>query len=136
MCGRMVLPQHTLTHAHTLARSTTWWCSRRVIGHGWCRYHLWILLSGVNFPDVMTPFYQREPLAAIYFLAFLLVGYFFLARLVLAIAFNSYKQVRRCGWVAQRPRQLSRRLHRSHRLLHSLTRFLPHPSPPRTATPD
>ena len=56
------------------------------------RYQLWILLSGINFPDLLTPYYERRPVSAFFFVVYLLLGYFFLARLVLAIAFKSYKQ--------------------------------------------
>ena len=56
------------------------------------RYQLWILLSGINFPDLLTPYYERRPVSAFFFVIYLLLGYFFLARLVLAIAFKSYKQ--------------------------------------------
>jgi hypothetical protein len=54
---------------------------------GW---NLLVLLTTANFPDVMIPVYKEHRVYCLFFIAFLVVGLFFLMNLLLAVAYNSY----------------------------------------------
>ena len=53
--------------------------------------NLLVLLTAANFPDVMLPAYQENRLAALFFVAFLILGLFLLTNLILAAVFRKYK---------------------------------------------
>lgn len=53
---------------------------------------LFILLTSANFPDVMMPIYQTNRLAALFFIAFVLVGVYFFMNLVLATIYHNYRK--------------------------------------------
>ena len=53
--------------------------------------NLFVLLTAANFPDVMLPAYQENRLAALFFVAFLILGLFLLTNLILAAVFRKYK---------------------------------------------
>jgi two pore calcium channel protein 1 len=55
-------------------------------------YSLFILLTTTNFPDVMIPSYNAQNWTALFFVAYLVFGLFFLMNLVLAVVVSSFKR--------------------------------------------
>ena len=53
-------------------------------------WQLFILLTTANFPDVMMPAYAAHRAAAIFFLAFVSLGVFFLMNFLLAVIYDAY----------------------------------------------
>ncbi len=53
---------------------------------------LHVALTTANFPDIMAPAYGQSSLAILFYLAFYVVGLFFLLPLMLASIFSTYKQ--------------------------------------------
>lgn len=51
---------------------------------------LWIMVTTANYPDVMMPAYNQNRLAAIYFVAFMIITFFFLMNVILASVVNAY----------------------------------------------
>eukprot|EP01091_Cochliopodium_minus_P000666 TRINITY_DN10581_c0_g1_i1.p1 TRINITY_DN10581_c0_g1~~TRINITY_DN10581_c0_g1_i1.p1 ORF type:complete len:712 (-),score=134.23 TRINITY_DN10581_c0_g1_i1:49-2184(-) len=49
------------------------------------------LLTTVNFPDVMIPFYNESWWSVVFFFTFMLIGFYFMLPLILAITYNNYK---------------------------------------------
>ena len=54
-------------------------------------YQLVILLTTANFPDVMLPAYEKHYLYSIFFVAYLVLGLYFLLNILLANVFSMYK---------------------------------------------
>ena len=52
---------------------------------------LWIMVTTANYPDVMMPAYNANPLAALYFVSFMVISFFFIMGVVLASVVNSYQ---------------------------------------------
>ena len=52
---------------------------------------LWIMVTTANYPDVMMPAYNVNPLAALYFVSFMMISFFFIMGVVLASVVNSYQ---------------------------------------------
>ena len=50
------------------------------------------LISTVNFPDVMIPFYQNSWWSCIFFFLYMVIGFYFLLPLILALTYNEYKK--------------------------------------------
>ena len=59
------------------------------LGEGY--YNMLILLTTANFPDVMLPNYQSNPLSCLFFIGFLVLGLYFLLNVMLAVVFENYK---------------------------------------------
>ena len=55
-------------------------------------YQSVVLLTGVNFPDVMVPYYDVAPWSAYFFLAHIVFGFYFLNRLLVAASFDQYQR--------------------------------------------
>lgn len=51
---------------------------------------LWIAVTTANYPDVMMPAYNENRLAAIYFVVFMIITFFFLMNVILASVVNAY----------------------------------------------
>jgi two pore calcium channel protein len=54
---------------------------------------LWICVTTANYPDVMMPAYNKCRLTGIYFVAFMVMSFFFLMNLILASVVNTYDDV-------------------------------------------
>lgn len=54
-------------------------------------WNMFLLLTSVNFPDIMMPGYKESRLYFIFFFIYLVIGYFFLLELVLAAIYNAYR---------------------------------------------
>ena len=55
-----------------------------------CYYRtLWICVTTANYPDVMMPSYNENRLMALYFISFMVISFFYLINLVLAVTVNS-----------------------------------------------
>ena len=52
---------------------------------------LWIMVTTANYPDVMMPAYNDNPLAVLYFVSFMVISFFFIMGVVLASVVNSYQ---------------------------------------------
>ena len=55
-------------------------------------YQSAILLTGVNFPDIMLPYFKVGAWSAWFFTCHILFGFYFLNRLLVAAAFDRYKR--------------------------------------------
>ncbi|RLO07596.1 hypothetical protein DYB28_000406 [Aphanomyces astaci] len=55
-------------------------------------WHMLILLTAANFPDVMMPAYDKNRLSVLFFGFFLCFGVFFLLNVVLAVIFNNFSR--------------------------------------------
>lgn len=62
------------------------------ISPGESLYSMMILLTTANFPDVMLPAYNADRINVLFFLAYLIVGLYFLQNILLAIIFDNYKK--------------------------------------------
>lgn len=51
---------------------------------------LWICVTTANYPDVMMPAYNNSRAAAIYFVLFMVITFFFLMNVILASVVNAY----------------------------------------------
>ncbi|VEU38175.1 unnamed protein product [Pseudo-nitzschia multistriata] len=51
---------------------------------------LWICITTANYPDVMMPSYNENRVAALYFVSFMTISFFYLMNLVLAVTVNLY----------------------------------------------
>ena len=79
-------------------------------------YNLLILLTTSNYPDVMMPAYNGDRITFLFFLAFLLIGFFFLMNLFLAVVCKGHSEQREAeaappGY-ARWPRRVAVPLHR------------------------
>jgi hypothetical protein len=50
------------------------------------------MVTTANYPDVMMPSYNQHRSVAMYFVSYMLVSFFYLMNLVLAVACNSYDE--------------------------------------------
>jgi hypothetical protein len=48
------------------------------------------MVTTANYPDVMMPSYNQHRFIALYFVSYMLVSFFYLMNLLLAVACNSY----------------------------------------------
>jgi two pore calcium channel protein 1 len=55
-------------------------------------YQLTILLTTTNFPDVMLPAYHASTFYVFFFIAYLILGLYFLLNTLLATIFSGYKR--------------------------------------------
>ena len=53
-------------------------------------WSLWIMVTTANYPDVMMPSYNEHRFVAVYFISYMLISFFYLMNLVLAVACESY----------------------------------------------
>ena len=53
------------------------------------RRTLWICVTTANYPDVMMPSYNESRLTALYFISFMVISFFYLMNLILAVTVNS-----------------------------------------------
>ena len=53
-------------------------------------FHLLVLLTTANYPDVMMPAYKVNRLYVLFFIAYLVIGLFFLLNMLLAVFYNNY----------------------------------------------
>jgi Ion transport protein len=53
-------------------------------------FTLWIATTTANYPDVMMPAYNQNRMAAIYFIVYMVVTFFFLMNIILASVVNAY----------------------------------------------
>ena len=51
---------------------------------------LWTSVTTVNYPDVMMPAYNKNRLATLYFVFFMVITFFFMMNVVLASVVNAY----------------------------------------------
>lgn len=51
---------------------------------------LWICITTANYPDVMMPAYNKNRLATLYFIFFMVINFFFMMNVVLASVVNAY----------------------------------------------
>lgn len=54
-------------------------------------FNMLVLMTTSNFPDIMLPAYQRDRVACLYFIIYLLVGLFLMMNLLLAIFYSNFK---------------------------------------------
>ena len=54
-------------------------------------WNLFLLLSTANFPDVMMPAYEMSTFYTLYFIAYVLIGVYFLLNLLLAVFYSNYQ---------------------------------------------
>lgn len=59
-------------------------------GIGSCSWHLLVLMTTANFPDVMLPAYGLNQGYVLFFFIYMIFGLFFLMNLVLAIFYTNY----------------------------------------------
>ena len=52
---------------------------------------LWIMVTTANYPDVMMPAYNQNPIMCIYFVSFMMISFFFIMNVVLASVVNTYQ---------------------------------------------
>ncbi|XP_071479888.1 two pore calcium channel protein 1-like, partial [Diadema antillarum] len=52
--------------------------------------NLFVLMTTANFPDVMMPAYNHNPLSAIFFIVFLVLELYFLINLLLAVVYDTF----------------------------------------------
>jgi hypothetical protein len=55
-------------------------------------YQMWILLAGVNYPNVMLPYYALSRWAALFFMVYLTLGRIFMMRLLITAAYGAYQE--------------------------------------------
>lgn len=55
-------------------------------------YHMFILLTTANFPDVMLPSYNENRFYCAFFIGYLIIGLYFLQNLLLAMIFDNYRK--------------------------------------------
>ncbi|XP_013399007.1 two pore calcium channel protein 1 isoform X4 [Lingula anatina] len=55
-------------------------------------WDLYVLVTTANFPDVMMPAYDSNPLYAIFFISYIFICLYIFASIVLAVIYNNYKQ--------------------------------------------
>ncbi len=53
---------------------------------------LFILLTTANYPDIMMPVYECEPLTALFFVVYILIGLYFLMSLILAVVYTHFSE--------------------------------------------
>ncbi|KAL7551472.1 hypothetical protein ACHAWF_014665 [Thalassiosira exigua] len=53
---------------------------------------LWICVTTANYPDAMMPSYNDNRAVALYFISFMVLSFFYLMNLVLAVAVNTYDE--------------------------------------------
>lgn len=56
-------------------------------------YNVYVLFTTSNFPDILFPFWKVNNVTAIFFVGFLLIGLYMLLNLMLAVFYNSYKNL-------------------------------------------
>ena len=49
-------------------------------------------MTTANFPDVMLPAYNASRLNSLYYIAYLMLGLYFLQNILLAVVFENYKK--------------------------------------------
>jgi two pore calcium channel protein 1 len=54
-------------------------------------FNMLVLMTTSNFPDIMLPAYQRNRLACLYFIIYLILGLFLMMNLLLAIFYSNFK---------------------------------------------
>ena len=55
-------------------------------------YHLTILLTTANYPDIMLPAYRCSPFASVFFIVYLLIGLYLLMNLITAVVYTHYSR--------------------------------------------
>ena len=55
-------------------------------------YQMWILLAGVNYPNVMLPYYALSGWAAAFFMVYLTLGRIFMMRLLITASYGAYQE--------------------------------------------
>lgn len=55
-------------------------------------YHMFILLTTANFPNVMLPAYNENRFYCAFFIGYLVIGLYFLQNLLLAMIFDNYRK--------------------------------------------
>jgi len=55
--------------------------------------NLFVLLTTANYPDVMMPSYESNPLSAIFFISYLSINLYFLMNLMLAVVYDSFTRI-------------------------------------------
>eukprot|EP00970_Alexandrium_tamarense_P010420 scaffold2107_cov192-Alexandrium_tamarense.AAC.47 len=53
---------------------------------------LWICVTTANYPDVMMPSYNEHRFVALYWISFMVISFFYLMNLILAVSVNSYDE--------------------------------------------
>ncbi len=53
---------------------------------------VFILSTSENFPDIMFPAYRCNPFNVLYFVAFIVIGVYFILNLVLAVAYTEFME--------------------------------------------
>ena len=53
---------------------------------------MFILLTTANFPDIMLPEYDKNPINCFVFVSFLILGLFFMMNVLLANVFSKFQQ--------------------------------------------
>mmetsp|Transcript_61551 Transcript_61551/g.181897 ORF Transcript_61551/g.181897 Transcript_61551/m.181897 type:complete len:558 (-) Transcript_61551:117-1790(-) len=51
---------------------------------------LWMCTTTVNYPDVIMPAYNKSRVTALYFISFMIITFFFMMNVILALVVNSY----------------------------------------------
>lgn len=54
-------------------------------------YHLFVTQTTANYPDVMMPIFKKNRYAILFFVAFLVINYFLLFNMVIAIFYYNFK---------------------------------------------
>lgn len=78
--------------ASGLCSSFTHVCNGYFDNFGWAFYHMWFLLPGLNFPDVMLPYVRRNEWSSLFFIAYIVIAQMFLWRLLITAAFSAYRE--------------------------------------------
>jgi hypothetical protein len=55
-------------------------------------YQMWILLGGINYPDIALPYLNASYLSSLFFVAYLTLGQIFLMRLLITAAYGAYRE--------------------------------------------
>jgi two pore calcium channel protein 1 len=54
-------------------------------------FNMLVLMTTSNFPDIMLPAYQRNRIACLYFIIYLILGLYLMMNLLLAIFYSNFK---------------------------------------------
>lgn len=55
-------------------------------------YQMYILLSGINYPDIALPYLEANYMSSLFFVAYLTLGQIFLMRLLITAAYGAYRE--------------------------------------------
>ena len=95
---------------------------------------LFVLLTTANYPDIMMPAYDCTPYAALFFVAFLMVGLYFIFNLILAVSYATFQEKTKSKVLTTVTHRIEA-LDLAYTLLVERMGAAPPAPPPRTASP-